>query len=172
MISINWRSSCPSTNLIDTYLQLLDFIKKHLDEKFYQEDGQRKDLRELIFREIVGNLIVHREYTNAISSELIIYSNKVVTSNPNRALFHGPLDLDQFNPYPKSPNIRKFFTAFGCTDEIGSGVRNTTKYLSIYANGARPVFIENDIFSTEIPLSVVTLAIYYQNVSFWFDLSP
>ncbi len=159
------------TNLIDTYIQLLDFVKKHLDEKFFTEDGQRKDLRELIFREVIGNVIVHREYTNAHSSELIIYKDQVVVTNPNKALFHGPLDLDQFNPYPKNPNIRKFFTAFGWTDELGSGVRNTKKYLNSYVPGAKPVFIENDIFTTQIPLVNITLHKYHKELVGWFDFS-
>lgn len=160
------------TNLIDTYLQLLDFTKKHLDEKFFTEDGQRKDLRELIFREVIGNMIVHREYTNAHSSELIIYKDQVVVTNPNKALFHGPLDLNQFNPYPKNPNIRKFFTAFGWTDELGSGVRNTTKYLNSYVPGTKPVFIENDTFITQIPLVNITLHTYHSKLVKWFDFSP
>jgi ATP-dependent DNA helicase RecG len=159
------------TNLIDSYLQLLDFIKKHLDERFFTEAGQRKDLRELIFREVVGNVIVHREYTNAHASQVIIYKDQVVVTNPNKALFHGPLDLEQFNPYPKNPNIRKFFTAFGWTDELGSGVRNTQKYLNSYVPGAKPVFIENDIFTTQIPLVNITLHKYHKELVAWFDFS-
>ena len=159
------------TNLIDSFLQLLDFIKKHLDERFFTEAGQRKDLRELIFREVVGNVIVHREYTNALASQVIIYKDQVVVTNPNKALFHGPLDLDQFNPYPKNPNIRKFFTAFGWTDELGSGVRNTKKYLDSYVPGAKPVFIENDIFTTQIPLINITLHNYHKELVVWFDFS-
>lgn len=159
------------TNLIDTYIQLLEFLKKHLNEKFFIEDGQRKDLRELIFREVVGNVIVHREYTNAYPSEIIVYADKVLATNPNKALFYGPIDPEQFNPYPKNPNIRKFFTAFGWTDELGSGIRNTTKYLSIYVPGAKPVFIENDIFTTEIPLVNISLANYRKELLNWFGFS-
>lgn len=159
------------TNLIDTYLLLLGFIKKHLDDKFYQENGQRKDLRELIFREVIGNLIVHREYTNAHSSELIIQSEKVIATNPNKALFHGPLDLNKFNPYPKNPNIRKFFTAFGWTDELGSGVRNTSKYLESYVPGAKPLFIESETFRTEIPLLSVSMDKFHTELCKWLDLS-
>ena len=159
------------TNLIDTYIKLLDFIKEHLDNKFYQEGGQSKDLRELIFREVIGNLIVHREYTNAHSSELIIYKDKVTVTNPNKAIFHGPLNLYKFNPYPKNPNIRKFFTAFGWTDELGSGIRNTTNYLNIYVPGAKPTFIEDDTFLTEIPLVVVSLMTYHRELCKWLDFS-
>ncbi|PJC61948.1 MAG: AAA family ATPase, partial [Flavobacteriales bacterium CG_4_9_14_0_2_um_filter_32_27] len=53
------------TNLIDAYDQLLGFVAKHLPDKFYTEGDQRKSLRTAIFREIVANIIVHREYTNA-----------------------------------------------------------------------------------------------------------
>jgi ATP-dependent DNA helicase RecG len=63
------------------------------------------------------------------------------------------LSLDAFSPYAKNPAIRKFFSEFRWTDELGSGVKNVKKYLKIYANGAKPVFIEDDKFLTIIPLS-------------------
>ncbi|MDM1548849.1 putative DNA binding domain-containing protein [Empedobacter falsenii] len=141
------------TNLIDTYLYLMEFIRKHLEERFYvDENGQRISLRENIFRELVGNVIVHREYTNNHPTEIIIFKNKVISTNPNRATFTGALDIQNFSPFAKNPNIRKFFTAFGWTDEIGSGVRNIAKFLAEYAKGAVPIFFEDNIFKTEIPL--------------------
>ncbi len=143
------------TNLIDTYQTVMEFLKSkpYLPEKFYLEGDQRKDLRELIFRELVGNMIVHREYTSAHTTELIIYSDRVEISNPNKSLFKGVLSLDAFSPYAKNPTIRKFFSEFRWTDELGSGVKNVKKYLKIYANGAKPIFIEDEKFRTIIPLS-------------------
>jgi len=158
------------TNLIDTYLQLKEFINKKLPEKFFMEGDQRIDLRDKIFREVIGNIIVHREYTNALSTDLIITENEVLFTNPNKALFHGPLNPASFNPFAKNPNIRKFFTAFGWTDEIGSGIRNTFRYLPFYVPGAKPLFIENDIFKTEIPLVFVTLENYAKQLVSWLDL--
>lgn len=143
------------TNLIDTYQSVMEFLKSkpYLPEKFYLEGDQRLDLRELIFRELVGNMIVHREYTSAHTTELIIYKDRVEISNPNKPLFKGVMSLDAFSPYAKNPAIRKFFSEFRWTDELGSGVKNVKKYLKIYANGAKPVFIEDDKFLTIIPLS-------------------
>jgi ATP-dependent DNA helicase RecG len=158
------------TNLIDTYRQTLEFVKKYFPEKFFTEGSQRKDLRDLIFREVVGNLIVHREYTNSISTEIVIYNDRVACTNPTKPHFHGPIDPACFNPYPKNPNIRKFFTAFGWTDELGSGVRNTHKYLPLYAQGATPIFIENDIFITEIPMARAMLVDYRDSLLSWLDL--
>ena len=142
------------TNLIDTYLLAMEFIttRAHLPDKFYLEGDLRLDLRELIFREIVANTIVHREYTSAFPTQIIIYNNRVEVTNPNKPLFRGILSLDAFNPYAKNPNIRKFFSEFLWTDEIGSGVRNVYKYLNLYVAGAKPLFIEDDKFKTIIPL--------------------
>jgi ATP-dependent DNA helicase RecG len=143
------------TNLIDTYQAVMEFLKTkpYLPEKFYLENGQRKDLRELIFRELVGNMVVHREYTSAHTTELIIYKDRVEITNPNKPLFKGLLSLDAFSPYAKNPTIRKFFAEFRWTDELGSGIKNVKKYLKIYANGAIPIFMEDDKFRTIIPLS-------------------
>ena len=147
------------TNLIDSYLQAMDFIKNrsNLPDKFYLEGDQRKDFRELIFREIIANLIVHREYTSAYPTTMVIYSNRVEVTNPNKPIFRGLLSVDSFNPYAKNPNIRKFFSEFSWVDEIGSGVRNVYKYLNIYAPGAKPLFIEDDLFKTVIPLTSLVL---------------
>lgn len=143
------------TNLIDTYQLVMEFLKSkpYLPEKFFLEGDQRKDLRELIFREIVGNMIVHREYTSAHTTELVIYKDRVEVTNPNNPLFKGILSPDSFSPFAKNPTIRKFFAEFGWTDEQGSGIKNVTKYLKIYTNGASPIFIEDDKFRSIIPLS-------------------
>lgn len=158
------------TNLIDTYLEIKGFINKHLPEKFYMEADQRIDLRDKIFREVVGNAIVHREYSSAFSTDLIITETEVAITNPNKPLFHGIVDPKSFNPFPKNPNIRKFFTAFGWTDEIGSGIRNTNKYLPFYVPGAKPLFIENEPFKTIIPLKWKTLGDFAENFQKWLEL--
>lgn len=159
------------TNLIDTYRELKAFVNKHLPEKFFMEGDQRVDLRDKIFREVIGNAIVHREYTSALSTELIITASEVVITNPNKPFFHGVIDPLGFNPYPKNPNIRKFFTAFGWTDEIGSGIRNTNKFLPLYVTGAHPVFMENDTFKAVIPLRFVSLGTYADSMITWLELS-
>ncbi len=144
-----------NTNLVDSYLQVMDFLKKQWAEKFFTENDQRKDLRELIFRELTANVIVHREYNSSIAAEIIIYDDRIEATNPNRARFTGPLNLNTFNAEPKNPNIRRFFNTLSWADEIGSGVRNINKYLGFYAEGAKPTFIEGDRFRTVLPMQVV-----------------
>ena len=159
------------TNLIDTYLQLKVFINRHLPDKFFLEGDQRIDLRDRIFREVIGNIIIHREYTDATATELIIEEDAVRTLNPNNPRFNGIMDLDNFNPHPKNPNIRRFFNALGWADEIGSGIRNTKKYLPFYVEKAKPVFIDKSLFRIVIPLVRYTMAGFAKEWSAWLELN-
>jgi ATP-dependent DNA helicase RecG len=141
------------TNLIDSYLQVLEFIKNKWPQKFFQDrHGDRKDLRELIFRELVANIIIHREYNNATPTEVIIYEDRVEATNPNRTRFRGPLDLETFDAEPKNPNIRAFFNVLTWADEIGSGVKNMNRFISSYTGGAHPSFIEDEPFLSVLPM--------------------
>ncbi len=140
-------------NLIDSYDRLMQFIEKHLPDKFYLENDQRKSLRDLIFREIIGNLLIHREFANPYPAKLIIETDKVFTENWNKPHGSGNIDPTNFSPYPKNPMIAKFFKELGRVDELGSGVRNIFKYNKLYSSNAEPIFIEEDIFKAIIPVN-------------------
>ena len=145
-----------TTNLIDAYDKIMDFLLKsaYLPDKFFMESGVRIDLREKIFREVVANLLVHREYTNAHITSIIIYSDRVELLNANKPCYHGKIDIKNFSPYPKNPLISKFFMQLGRVEEIGSGILNVTKYLKYYYPGAEAEFIDGDIFKAVIPIPV------------------
>ena len=145
-----------TTNLIDAYDKIMDFLLKsvYLPDKFFIENGVRIDLREKIFREVVANLLVHREYTNAHIASIIIYSDRVELLNANKPYYYGKIDIKNFHPYPKNPLISKFFMQLGRVEEIGSGILNVTKYLKHYYPGAEPEFIDGDIFKAIIPIPV------------------
>ncbi len=140
------------THLIESYDRLMAFIQKHLPDKFYQENTQRISLRDRLFREVVSNLLIRREFSNAFPAKLIIEKDRVYAENWNRPHGSGAIDPANFSPYPKNPVIARFFKEIGRVDELGSGIRNTYKYCSIYTSGAEPEFIEEDVFKTIIPL--------------------
>ncbi|OFY63630.1 MAG: hypothetical protein A2V64_05905 [Bacteroidetes bacterium RBG_13_43_22] len=140
------------TNLIEAYEKLMEFVGKHLNDKFYMEGDIRISLRERIFREVVANLIIHREYTNAHTATFIIYKDRVEIKNANNPRDFRRLEIGSFEPFQKNPNIARFYRALGRSEEIGSGIRNVNKYLSVYADGALPSFDEGNIFTTIIPL--------------------
>lgn len=139
-------------NLIESYERLMQFVSKHLNDNFYLEGDRRISLRDKIFREVVSNLLIHREFTNPFPAKLVIEKDRVFIENSNKPHGNGIIDPDNFSPFPKNPTIAKFFKEIGWVDELGSGVRNITKYNKIYS-GASPTFIEGDIFRTIIPLT-------------------
>jgi len=139
-------------NLLRSYERLMQFIAKHLNDKFYLEGDQRVSLRDKIFREAISNLLIHREFSNPFPAKLVVEKDRVYIENGNKPHGNGMIDPEDFSPYPKNPKIAKFFKEIGWVDELGSGVRNIYKYNKIYS-GADPEFIEGDVFRTVIPLT-------------------
>ena len=143
------------TNLIEAYDRLISFICKHTDDRFYLDGIQRVSVRSIIAREIVSNMLMHREYANPFPAKLIIEKSRIYTENANKVYRYGQIKADNFTPYPKNPIIANFFANIGRADELGSGVRNLYKYTKIYAGGD-PVLFEDDIFKIEIPIEDIT----------------
>lgn len=125
------------TNLIKAYDTLMEFAYKHLPEKFYLQDGatQRGDLRSNIFREIIANLCVHREYASNEAGLFEIFSDRVRTYNTTKftsSLKTGLITIDELENYTKNPLLFKVFRELGWGEELGSGSRNIKKFAPFY----------------------------------------
>lgn len=140
-----------NTNLIDSFDRLFDFAKKHLKDKFYVEDAERKSLRNIIAREMLVNTLIHREFSSSFQAKFVIEKDKMFIENANRAISHGIITLENLEPNPKNPIIASFFRNIGYSDRLGSGVRKLFKYCELYSE-KKPEFIEDDIFKISVPL--------------------
>lgn len=80
------------------------------------------------------------------------------------------MDLQKFEPFPKNPAISKVFREIGLADELGSGMRNSYKYIQLYS-GQNPVFEEGDIFRTIIPLKKVETKKVVESMSLEMSLT-
>lgn len=145
------------TNLIESYDRLMEFGKKHLNDVFTLDGIQRVSTRDKILREIISNLLMHRDFSSGYVPKLVIERDKITTENANLAHGHGNLNLKTFRPFAKNPPIAKVFREIGLADELGSGMRNSYKYTKMYSGG-EPVFTEADVFTTVIPLSEAATA--------------
>lgn len=139
------------TNLIESFDRLFEFAKKHLPDKFYVEDAERKSLRNIIVREMLVNTLMHREFTSSYQAKFIIEKNRMFTENANRAKSDGLITPENLEPYPKNPLIANFFRNIGFADKLGSGTRKIFKYAHLYS-GENPELIEGDVFRTIVPL--------------------
>lgn len=150
------------TNLIDSYDRLMQFGQRHLNDRFVlveEEDEkgnktiQNVSARDRILREIVGNILMHRDFSSGYVAKMVIEKNRIEIINANRPHGNGNLNIDTFEPFQKNPAISKTFREMGLADELGSGMRNTYKFTKLYSGG-EPVFTEDgDVFKIVIPLS-------------------
>jgi len=142
-----------TTNLIDAYEQLIDFIGKHTLDRFFMLDGQSVSIRSKIARELVSNILVHREYTSAYPARITIEHDRIVTENWSLPKTFGRIDPNSFTPYPKNPLLASFFVHIGRADVLGSGVRNLYKFTKMYSGG-EPELIDGDVFKVIVPLNL------------------
>lgn len=142
------------TNLIDSYRKLMDFGKRHLNDSFVLDGDQSVSARDKILREIISNILAHRDFSSAYTAQFVIEKDRIYTKNSNLPHGHGELQLNKFEPFPKNPPISKVFREIGYADELGSGMRNTNKYTKLYSGGT-PVFVEDNIFEIVIPMGNV-----------------
>jgi len=140
-------------NLVEAYDKLLEFVAKHLPDKFYMIGDQRVSLREKLFREVIANMLIHREFTNAFPASFIIYSDRVETQNANKPHMYGQLFPETFQPFPKNPHIAQIFTQLGRSEELGTGLRNVYRFSKAYSGSDNIIFLEEDVFKVYVPLS-------------------
>ncbi len=142
------------TNLIDSYERLMNFGQKHLNNLFVLDGIFNVNARDRILREIVSNTLAHRDFASGFPAKMIIDDEKIMIENSNLPHELGTLDLRKFKPFPKNPPISKVFREIGLADELGSGMRNTYKFTQLYS-GKNPLFVEENIFKTTIPLKKI-----------------
>ena len=139
-------------NLIEAYPRLVDFAESNLPDRFVIESGQRVSARDIIVRELVSNLLIHREFISSFPAKLIIGRSELRTENASRSIYEGRLTLSDFNPISKNPNIAGVFSQLGYAEELGSGMRNLQKYSRAYSG--KPATLEDgDIFRASVPIT-------------------
>jgi ATP-dependent DNA helicase RecG len=139
-------------NLLQAYERLMAFVRKHTPDRFYLEGGTRISLREVIFREAVTNLLIHREFSNDYRAMLTIYKDTVVTENWTIPHQMGRITPFNLKPHSKNPVIAAFFKQIHWVEDLGSGVRNMYRYLPVYVKdkNVQPIMEENDVFKLTV----------------------
>lgn len=124
-------------NLIQCRRKLEEFIARHLPDKYYVAPGggERKDVRNLLFREIEANMLVHADYSSGFADFFEIYADRVITRNRTRlvsAAREGKIRLEDLENYTKNPLIVKVFRELGWVEDLGSGTRKIKHFAPLY----------------------------------------
>lgn len=94
------------TNIIEAYDKVLEFAKRHTPDPFILEDGIVVSARDIILRELVSNLFIHREYTSPFVAKIVIDQDGIRTENASRCMYDGEITPENFNPVPKTRPLR------------------------------------------------------------------
>ena len=139
------------SNLIESYDALMAFAQAHMPDRFHLEGGQNISIRDILARELIVNMLVHREFTSSFPATVTFTADGVKTENASRARFAGPLTPSGFKPMAKNPAVARFFAQIGLAEDLGSGTRALFKYSPLYS-GAEPGLVDGDAFEAYVPI--------------------
>jgi len=119
-----------NTDIFTELEEILAFIKKHLMVEFIitgnAQREERFDFPLNAIREIVINMIIHRDYRESSGSIIKIYDDRIEFYNPGG--LYGDLTLDEllnFNYKSQARNklIAKAFKEIGKIEKYGTGIK-------------------------------------------------
>ncbi len=132
-----------ATNLLESHDRLMAFGRKHLDSGTV---GER------ILRELVSNLLTHREYLSGFPARLVLEDGRIRTENASLARRPITLPPRSLEPVLKNPPIGRVFREIGWGDELGAGLRNVSRWAR-GLSGAEPAFSDGPVFLVSVPLA-------------------
>ncbi len=117
--------------------QVLDFVKKHINKEVIITGKARNTERWQYpleaLREIIMNMLVHRDYRSASDSIVKIFNHKIEFYNPGRLPDNIRIEDLLSNNYKSTPRnklIADFFKALGLIEKYGSGIRRIMEEFS------------------------------------------
>ncbi len=115
--------------------QVMDFVLKHINKEIVIT-GEARNTQKWQYpleaiREIVMNMIVHRDYRSASDSIVKIFNNKIEFYNPGRLPDNITVEDLLSNNYKSTPRnklIADFFKNLGLIEKYGSGIRRVISH--------------------------------------------
>lgn len=117
-------------NLVETYLIIMERIKRHLNNPFYISEGQRKENTPVMMaiREALVNMLIHQDYFERKIAQVRHFSNSISFINPGSAQLKEAEDLYVGDlTAPRNPIIAKAFRLIGWAELAGTGLLKIIK---------------------------------------------
>lgn len=128
MIKDSLRSK---TNIVKQVDEVMSFVKKHINMAIVISPNQVENIQKWDYpleaiREIVLNMIIHRDYRSAADSVVKILPDKMEFYNPGELPFGLSIEDLMSNNYssrPRNKQIADVFKDMGDIEKYGSGIR-------------------------------------------------
>jgi ATP-dependent DNA helicase RecG len=125
---------------------VIDFVRKHINKEVIitgePQNTQKWQYPLEAIREIVMNMIVHRDYRSSSDSIVKVFNNKIEFYNPGRLPDNITIEDLLSNNYKSTPRnklIADFCKNLGLIEKYGSGIRRIVNYFKA-ENLPIPVF--------------------------------
>ena len=130
-------TSRTQADIITQVEQVLDFVKKHINVALIIT-GNAQNIRKWQYpleaiREIVLNMIIHRDYRADSDSVVKIFDDKIEFYNPGRlpeAISVADLLNNNYKSTPRNKSIAEFFKNLGWIEKYGSGIGRIMNYFA------------------------------------------
>ena len=123
------------TDILTQIYQVLEFVQKHINKEVIitgkAQNTQKWQYPLEAIREIVMNMIVHRDYRSSSDSIVKVFNNKIEFYNPGRLPENITVDDLLSNNYistPRNKLIADFCKNLGLIEKYGSGIRRIVDY--------------------------------------------
>jgi len=128
-------SSRTKADILTQIEQVMDFVRKHINKEIIitgeAQNTQKWQYPLEAIREIVMNMIVHRDYRSASDSIVKVFNNKIEFYNPGRLPENITVEDLLSNNYKSTPRnklIADFCKSLGLIEKYGSGIRRIVDY--------------------------------------------
>jgi len=106
------------------FANLVAFVMTHLPQNEVVQDALRREVKLLppiIIRELVGNALIHQDFSQTGTSIMIeIYKNRVEISNPGEPIVEVNRFIDGYRS--RNERLAALMRRFGVCEEVGSGI--------------------------------------------------
>jgi len=115
--------------------EVIDFVKKHINLEVIitgnPQNTQKWQYPLEAIREIVLNMIIHRDYRSSSDSIVKIFNDKIEFYNPGRLpdnISVEDLLTNNYKSTPRNKKIAEFFKDLGLIEKYGSGIGRIIGY--------------------------------------------
>ena len=117
--------------------QVMDFVRKHINKEVIIT-GQPRNIQKWQYpleaiREIITNMIIHRDYRSSSDSIVKVFDNRIEFYNPGRlpdSITVEDLLSNNYKSTPRNKLIADFCKSIGLIEKYGSGIRRIVEYFA------------------------------------------
>jgi ATP-dependent DNA helicase RecG len=128
-------TSRTKSDIVTQVNEVLDFVKKHINLEIIIT-GEAQNIQKWQYpmeaiRELVLNMIIHRDYCATADSVVKIFNNKIEFFNPGtlpEELTIEKLLANDYKSIPRNKVIAEFFKNLGLIEKYGSGIGRIINY--------------------------------------------